>query len=320
MVQEVKVAFAKRSKEAIGPFIFQERLAHFFNGCPELDVVRASRYHNIHFITIQGSGRRADQYHAKKILRVDGIYHDTTRDCESDNNGIKGTYHSADGIIFQCNFARDMLYKHFGPPQVATHETVICNGVDSSFSPEGESMEYGFDETIICSAKWYPHKRLGDIIATFLELKSRGRDVGLVVLGDTQGLHYEHSDIKYFNVPHNELPKYYRGADAMLHFAYTDWCPNTVVEAIACGVSIITTHNGGVPEMVQENGIVIKSDPDYDMEFIDFGNLPKVDESLAADAVELVLNNKMRHSVSRPDLTIKSCGQQYINFFKEVLR
>lgn len=320
---EIKVAFARRDKNpTIGPYIFQERLAQYLESHPEVKIGRAGRWHNIHFINMLGSGRRADQYGAKKILRVDGIYHDTTRDSDKDNQGIRNTYHAADGVIFQCNFAREMLYRHFGPPKNARHEAVIYNGVDASFSPEGTKYSYGFEYTIICSARWQKHKRILSIIETFLELshQQKDRDIGLVILGDNNTVVEQHPKVKHFHVAPHELPKYYRGADVMLHFAYTDWCPNAVVEALACGVPVITTHNGGTPELIRNSGAIIKSDPDYDMKFIDFGKLPQVDEKLAANAVAMILENKESYAEERPDLSMEHCGQQYVDFFKEVLK
>jgi len=313
----MKIAFNKRKQgTTLGPYIFLNRLIDYLSTQNEVKIVRAVVPHDIHFITIAGSGRRADQCGAKKVLRIDGLYHDLS-DKAGDNEGIRQTYHNADGIIFQCKFAQDMLYKHFGKPKRAKHEVIIYNGVDRSFTPQGDKEDFGFQYTIIVSGRWQVHKRLPCMIGAFLELNRE--DVGMVVLGEVSEP-IIHPRIKYLGaLPPHELPKYYRGADVMLHFAYTDWCPNTVVEGIASGLPVITTHNGGTPELIRGCGFIIKSDPDYDMEFTNFQQLPKVNPSIAAAAINLVLKQKSNFIRERPDLQMEYCGQQYLTFFAKVL-
>lgn len=315
----MKISFNKRDKEpTIGPYIFLERLIAFLEKNTNVEVVRnAGRFHHLHFINISGSGRKADRWKAKKILRLDGLYHDLSLDSDKRNEGIRSTYHSVDGVVFQCDFARRMAYRHFGKPAKAKHEAVIYNGVGDDFVPEGPAYDFGFEHTIIVSGKWtWPSKRFPDMVECFLALERE--DVGLAVLGEVEQK-IEHPRIKYCGfVSPKELPQYYRGADVMMHLAYTDWCPNAVVEALACGVPVITTHNGGVPELIQGSGIVIKSDPDYDMEFVDFRELPKVKHELVAEAIDLILEDKREFIRERPDLLMARCGEQYLEFFRKV--
>jgi len=316
----MKLAFHRREENpTIGPFIFLERLIKYIGRQQGIEIVRnPGRFHELHFINISGSGRLADQWRAKKVLRIDGIYHDFSPTRDEQNQGIASTYHSVDGVIFQCEFARKMLYKHFGKPKQAQHETIICNGVDESFTPYGEVIDYGFPISIVVSGKWcWPSKRLPQMVDCFLQIPRD--DIGLIILGEAQN-RIGHPRIKYFGfIPPDKLPAYYRGATVMLHAAYTDWCPNSVVEALACGVPVITTHNGGVPEIIKGSGIIIKNEPDYDLEFKDFNNLPALKANLVAEAIDLIVDKRQDYVTFRPDLTIEYCGQQYLDFFKKVL-
>jgi glycosyltransferase involved in cell wall biosynthesis len=315
----MKIAFNRRQENpTIGPFIFLERLIAYLkkNG---VEVVRnPGRYHELHFINISGSGRNADHWKAKKLLRVDGIYYDTSMNSAEQNKGIRDTYHSVDAIVFQCEFARKMLYKHFGKPQNAKYETIIHNGVDDSFSPQGNKFDHGFKHTIAVSGKWsWKSKRLNQITECFLALNRQ--DLGLVILGEAPNQIID-SRIKYLGfVPPDKLPSYYRGADIMMHAAYVDWCPNSVVEALASGLPVLTTHNGGVPELIRGSGIIIKNEPDYNLEFIDHDNLPKLNPVLVGEAIDILLHRREDFIKSRPDLTIEHCGKQYLDFFKKVL-
>ena len=44
----------------------------------------------------------------------------------------------------------------------------------------------------------------------------------------------------------------YRSADLMLNPSLADNMPNSVLESLACGVPVVSTHVGGVPYMVQD--------------------------------------------------------------------
>jgi glycosyltransferase involved in cell wall biosynthesis len=47
-----------------------------------------------------------------------------------------------------------------------------------------------------------------------------------------------------------EAPAIYGAADAYVMTKYNDPCPNTVLEALACGLPVLYSNSGGVPELV----------------------------------------------------------------------
>jgi glycosyltransferase involved in cell wall biosynthesis len=48
-------------------------------------------------------------------------------------------------------------------------------------------------------------------------------------------------------------PDVYRAADAYITTTYNDNCPSGVIEALACGLPVIYSHSGGVPELVGDD-------------------------------------------------------------------
>jgi glycosyltransferase involved in cell wall biosynthesis len=53
-----------------------------------------------------------------------------------------------------------------------------------------------------------------------------------------------------------QAPDIYRSADAYLMIKQNDPCPNVVIEALACGLPVLYSASGGVPELVgQEAGV-----------------------------------------------------------------
>lgn len=80
-------------------------------------------------------------------------------------------------------------------------------------------------------------------------------EVYLINLGEGgETVRYGSAEIRF--VPFIESPQevalYYQAADVYLHSAKADTFPNTVLEAMACGLPVIGTHVGGIPEQIRE--------------------------------------------------------------------
>ena len=64
-----------------------------------------------------------------------------------------------------------------------------------------------------------------------------------------------------------QAPDLFRRADILLHTKYNDACPRLVVEAMACGLPVVYSASGGVPELVGDQaGIGIPAPSDWNME------------------------------------------------------
>ena len=53
-------------------------------------------------------------------------------------------------------------------------------------------------------------------------------------------------------IAHEDMPEYYNGIDIYVCTSRTEGTPNTVLEAMACGVPVISTDVGIVPEVFGE--------------------------------------------------------------------
>jgi glycosyltransferase involved in cell wall biosynthesis len=59
-----------------------------------------------------------------------------------------------------------------------------------------------------------------------------------------------------------EAPAIYQAAHILLHPKYKDPCPTVPIEAMACGVPVIGSVSGGMPELVGEDGGVLLDVPE----------------------------------------------------------
>jgi len=77
--------------------------------------------------------------------------------------------------------------------------------------------------------------------------------VTIIALGmDKPSEHFGQSEIRY--IPHlkdhHTLSQYYQAADVFIHPARADTFPLTILEALACGTTVIATRVGGIPEQI----------------------------------------------------------------------
>lgn len=162
--------------------------------------------------------------------------------------------HLADIIVYQSQFVLDCWEKKHGilnKPKV-----IIYNGVDLvKFSPRGPRYKQTSDVCIISveGTQYGPEQSPAFLVA--LELKKRGFDVELLVFGrlcPNVVTHYSaYSFVKVMGSILNEnLPYYYKGASFFVSNDVIAACPNSVIEALACGTPIVGYKFSVLPEIV----------------------------------------------------------------------
>lgn len=86
--------------------------------------------------------------------------------------------------------------------------------------------------------------REGEDKKAFEEFKSTNLQLPITVTG---------------HVPHKDLPAYYSLMDVFVHPSLRDGMPNAVLEAMACGKTVIATPIGGVLDIIEDgvNGLLV---------------------------------------------------------------
>lgn len=141
---------------------------------------------------------------------------------------------------------------------------VINNGIDTDlFTPTKSDFRkrYALEGKFVLlgvATTWDKMKGLND----FIELSEiLGKQYQVVLVGvnkkqlkklpdDILGIERTASVI--------ELAEIYSGADIFLNLSYCENYPTVNIEALACGVPVITYDTGGSPEIIRENGYVVR--------------------------------------------------------------
>lgn len=209
--------------------------------------------------------------------------------------------------------------------------TVIPGGVDTEiFNPfvkfENIRPKYGIgeDDFFLLSVKIFSMSNtlgLLNSIKAFSKFLKYAPEAKYMIIGEGRGRFYLENLIRKLGitknvilpgmVPVKKLINYYRSCDATVHyFSYDPSISMCMLESLACGVPIITTNVGEVPNIVNENvGILVK---------------PNIDEMKDA-MLTIYRDEKMRKKMSenacdliKRRFDIELITYTYIDLYKEI--
>jgi len=173
---------------------------------------------------------------------------------------IKNAAVQAAALITVCDALKQVLLKMKIPNEKIT---VLRNGVDLIQFHQPKDREKLRDElgirgfTLLSVGHLIERKGHHLVIEALLHLP----DVMLLIAGDGENektlkkcvmeLNLE-TRVKFLgNVPHNQLYKYYGGADSLVLASSREGWANVLLESMACGTPVVATNLWGTPEVVQ---------------------------------------------------------------------
>lgn len=210
------------------------------------------------------------------VLNQNGVFYPGwyAGDWQGQNAIMAEAYHRADHVFWQSEFCRRSADKFLG--QRSGNGEVLFNAIDTDhFSPARRPADRPL--TFLVTGKIGIHLgyRLTSTIEGFALACRSGLDARLNIAGwveDVAGVRamvakYCDADKVRILGPYTQetAPAIYTDADVYVMTKYLDPCPNTVIEAMACGLPILYSASGGVPELVgDEAGIGLPVPEDWE--------------------------------------------------------
>jgi UDP-glucose:(heptosyl)LPS alpha-1,3-glucosyltransferase len=186
-------------------------------------------------------------------------------------------------IIVNAARGRHEISRHYGVP--STRMLTIYNGVDTGrFNADvcrglrkTQRTAWGVsadDRVLLCVGSGFHRKGLDCAIEALGALRQRGiRQVRLIVVGKGRPGPYRHlarqaavADLVRFEGHRADVECCYAGADLFVLPTRYDPFANACLEAMACGLPVLTTAANGAAELIQHgvNGCVLEAPPNAD--------------------------------------------------------
>lgn len=210
----------------------------------------------------------------------------------------------ASHVVYQSAFCKESADRWVGP--AAGPWSIIPNCVDTAeFSPR--TRPEGRPVTLVSMGSHFTPEKLLHALEALAILRADGTDIRMRIAGRYEWpgadedmrrtvvqLGLEGAVEIHGSFLQSEAPALYRSGDIFVHLKYMDPCPTAVIEAMSCGLPVVGSASGGMPELVGEAGMLIPVPKDWD-------RLHYPDPQSIAEAVRAVARDLPRLSRAARD-------------------
>jgi glycosyltransferase involved in cell wall biosynthesis len=203
----------------------------------------------------QRAGLRSTMVHDLVPLRFpEWTHHKTVRMHRAKLDGLE----RCDVVMTNSDFTARDVEELLDVPGERLH--TAYPGVDDGFAPEGDRAELG-RSYVLTVATLEPRKNLGTLLDAYRLIE---RDLALAVVGGEGWGEQPELDVPGVErlgfIPHEELPRWYRGAAAVVYPSRFEGFGMPVVEAMASGVPVVASSHASLDEACGE--AAVRVDPE----------------------------------------------------------
>jgi glycosyltransferase involved in cell wall biosynthesis len=161
-------------------------------------------------------------------------------------------------IVTPSNWLKELVEESMSPRNKIS---LIYNGIDQSiYKPRNKlriRRKLGIDikkKVILFNSigRNNPYKGFSYLMEALKKIKNKN-NILLLIIGDDKDFKakgFDTMNIGFIN-SEKKMSEYYACADILLYPSIQDNCPLVVLEAMSCGLPIVTFDTGGIPELVQ---------------------------------------------------------------------
>lgn len=201
---------------------------------------------------------------------------------EETNRPLGRVLHAADHVFYQSRFCKLACDRFLGTRRGPSE--VLYNAVDTNAFMPATSDPAPRETVLLLAGDQLDHYRPETAFRTVSILARRIKGIRLLVTGRlgrrgdaraAQRLHQMTHELGIGEMvtflgsySQAAAPSVYHQAHLLLHTQYNDACPSTVLEAMACGLPVVYSASGGVPELVgPDAGIGVPASLSWDRIF-----------------------------------------------------
>jgi len=260
------------------------------------------------------------------IQRLDGIYYPSKhgREFEELNEDIKDIYFNySTHIIFQSQYCKRQCFEMFGKLPDNKY-SIIYNGADKKiFYPEKRVDNKKNNNIKLITTGNFRNIDMIEPVIMALDILSANYKFEFTVIGPISNKKIsqliKRPYIKYIKKLNlKKVADYLRASDIFIYSHLNPPCPNSAIEAISCGIPVISFDSGSMSELLffAEDLLAPVSDKIF-QEYREFN--------------PVLLKNKIEYALKNPDplkkrameyhnlYSFENTGDSYINLFNQLL-
>jgi glycosyltransferase involved in cell wall biosynthesis len=198
------------------------------------------------------------------------------RESERFNAPMRYLRSMADYVVYQSHFCQISAERYLGPSEVPSK--ILYNPVDlARFTPVA-GMKGEVPLRILAAGTHGTRDRVFSVMEMLALLRRGGVEAVMTVAGKFQWRNGEDDfrrEVRRLELgglvnrvaqfSQEDAAALYQGHDLLVHPKYMDPCPTVVIEAMACGLPVVGSASGGMPEMVPDTcGVLVPAPLDWD--------------------------------------------------------
>jgi glycosyltransferase involved in cell wall biosynthesis len=233
-----------------------------------IDIIRISRKIKPDIVHAQSFGSGMPAFLSNRLLKIPYVIYGRGSDVYLPGwftkLTAKGILKNASTVIALTEHMKDAMQAIYSRDVV-----VVPNGINLNENTEGEAEGENPGKRVLFVGRLHPVKGAQYLLGAMKIIHQKLPEAKLVLVGD--GEEREHLETLTDNlgirecvefagrVPHERVQDYMNQAEVFVLPSLSEGFPVTILEAMACGLPVVATRVGGIPDIIEDgiNGYLV---------------------------------------------------------------